>query len=239
MKKWTREFIRFGSLELRVGLFILIPIAILVVVILLKLGYSLATSTMDVYLKIDNMTSVQEGTPVHIKGYPVGRVVEVEPVHEPALHFLATLRIRKDITIDENCSALIMSQGVIGDPVIEIRNPEYRGDQLLAGDVIEGIEMGSIEEIVKKVNVLLSEVTATVSVYREVSQESKHNIRSLVTSLAGSVANINRILNDSQKDIIQIFMNLRKTSQTLDEVSRELKKHPMKFLFRGKDEKNE
>ena len=182
------------------------------------------------------MASLKKGTAVLIKGFELGRVVDVEPVYKPELHFLATLRIRRDIELDENCSALIAAQGVIGDTVIEIQNPEKRAGALRAGDVIEGIEMGKIDEIMKKVNVLLTEVTAIVSVYREVSTDSKQNLRSLITSLSISMANINAILTNSQRDIIDIIAQMRGTSATLNEVAREIKKNPMKFIFSGKKE---
>lgn len=223
--------------EYRVGLFVLIPAVVIVLFILVKLGYSLATSTMDIYVKVNSITSLKKGTPVQIKGYRLGRVVDVRPMFKPALHFIATLRITRDIELYEDCAAIITNQNVIGDPVVELRNPERKGAFLREGDVIEGIESGSIEDIMAKVNTLLTEVTAMVTVYREVSQESKGDLRKLVTSLAGSMANINSILQNSQKDIIDIIGSMRKTSRTLDDVATEIRKNPMKFLFRGKEEK--
>lgn len=236
MRRINRQWLSQKKNEIRVALFIVIPVIIVAVFILLKFGYSLAASTYDVYIKVDSMASIKKGTAVLIKGFELGRVMDVEPVYKPELHFLATLRIRRDIELDENCAALITAQGVIGDNVIEIQNPEKRSGPLRAGDVIEGIEMGKIDEIMKKVNVLLTEVTAIVSLYREVSTDSKTNLRSLITSLSGSMVNINNILSNSQRDIIDIITQMRDTSQNLNEVSREIKKNPMRFLFSGKKE---
>ncbi|OHD64083.1 MAG: hypothetical protein A2176_08725 [Spirochaetes bacterium RBG_13_51_14] len=226
-----------GRVEYRVGLFVIIPAVVMVFLILVKLGYTLASSTMDVYVKVNSITSLKKGTPVQIKGYRLGRVVDIRPVFKPALHFLATLRISRDIELYEDCAAVITNQNVIGDPVVELRNPETKGFFLREGDVIEGIESGSIEDITAKVNILLTEAAAIMTVYREVSQESRQDIRRLVTGLADSVANVNAIIQNSQKDILDIIGSMRRTSQTLDEVSAEIKKHPMKFLFQGKGEK--
>jgi ABC-type transporter Mla subunit MlaD len=223
-----------GRIEYKVGLFVLIPAIVIIFFIIVKLGYSLATSTMDVYVKVNSITSLKKGTPVQIKGYELGRVVDIRPLFKPALHFIATLRIRKDIELYEDCAAIVANKNVIGDPVIELRNPERKGAFLKEGDVIEGIESGSIEDIMGKVNTLLTELTAMVTVYRQVSQESKQDIRKLIISLSESMTNINAILQNSQKDIIDIIGSMRKTSQTLDEVATEIKKNPMKFLFQGK-----
>ena len=222
------------STEVRVGLFVIIPVIIIVLFVLMKLGYSLATSTMDVYVRVNSITSLKKGTPVQIKGYQLGRVVDIRPQFKPALHFLATLRIARDIELYEDCAAIVTNQNVIGDPVVELRNPEKKGGRMREGDVIEGIESGSIEDIMGKVNTLLTEVTGIVTLYREVSQESRGDIRKLVSSLAESIGAIDTILKGSQKDIIEMIGSMRKTSQTLDEVAGEIKRNPMKFLFQGK-----
>ena len=89
---------------------------LLFVFIILKLGYSFASTTYDVYLKVDSIKSIKEGTAVKVKGYTIGRVVGIEPVYKPALHFLAIMRIKNEIDIFEGCSAIIQNQNIIGDP---------------------------------------------------------------------------------------------------------------------------
>lgn len=223
---------KFEKNELRVGLFIIIPAVFLLLFVVLKLGYSVASSTIDVYLKVDSITSIKNGTLVKIKGYTIGRVVDIKPVYKPALHFLAILRIQKDIDVYEECSAVIQNQNIIGDPVIEIRNPERKGDPLREAAVIEGLEHVNLEAILQDVHVLLTSLTGTVNVIKDISVESKTNIRTLVANLSNSVATINAILENSQKDIIAMLQSFRETAKTMREISEELKKHPVKFLFK-------
>ena len=218
--------------EYRVGLFILVPALILLLLVMLKLGYSVASSTIDVYLKVDSLTSVKNGTPVLIKGYNIGRVVEIRPVYKPALHFLATMRINADIELYEDSAAIIANQNVLGDPAIEIRNPETRGARLRDRDVIEGIEYAGLNALMQDVHMLLTRLTSTVGGVNQIVMESRTNLRNLTANLSNSVANINKILEDSQKDILAILRSFRKTAATMNEISRELKKHPVKFLFK-------
>ena len=228
---------RSNKNEIRVGLFILAPFVLLVVFIMLKLGYSLAGSTMDVYLKIDSISSVDKGSEIKIKGYSIGRVVDIQPVYKPALHFLATMRINRDIELYENCSAVIQNQNIIGDPVIELHNPDKKGPPLLEYDVIEGFEYVNLESILQDVHMLLTNLSGTVDVFRQIALESRHNIRTLVEDLSSSIATVNRVLDDSQKDILAMLASFRTTAQTMEEIADELKKHPMRFLMRGKKEK--
>jgi ABC-type transporter Mla subunit MlaD len=218
--------------ELRVAVFLVVPLAILLLFIMLKLGYSVAGSTVDVYLKIDSITSIKEGTLVRIKGYDIGRVIDIRPVYKPALHFLAVMRLRRDIDIYEECSAIIQNQNIIGDTVIDIRNPERKGELVGDGSVIEGIEYVNLEAVLQDVHVLLASLTGTVDVLRDISLDSRANLRTLVANLSNSVATVNNILLTSQKDIGAILASFRETAKTMNEISLELKKHPVKFLMK-------
>jgi ABC-type transporter Mla subunit MlaD len=218
--------------ELRVAVFIIVPVAILLLFVTLKLGYSVATSTMDVYMKVDSITAIREGTLVKIKGYTIGRVIDIKPVYKPALHFLAILRINREMGLYEGCAAVIQNQNIIGDPAIDIRNPEIKAEPLRDHSVIEGVEYVSLEAILQDVHVLLSSLTNTVNVFKDISLESRGNIRTLLTNLSNSVATINDLLVNSQKDILAILTSFRETAKTMNEISEELKKHPMKFLFK-------
>ncbi|MFC1669909.1 MlaD family protein [Spirochaetota bacterium] len=221
--------------EWRVGLFIIIPVAIALILILLKLGYSIATTTVDVYLKIDNLKSVKEGTPVEIKGFNIGRVVEVKPIFKPALHFLATMRIKKNIEIFDGCTVLILKENVIGDPIVEFRNPEKKGELLKHGDVVEGVEHGDILATIQNINKVLISVKSAVDNIDSISKDSRHKIRSLMANLASSSGNFNKILITAQKDIFGILASFRQTAKTMHEISTEFKKHPVTFLFKKKD----
>jgi len=199
---------------------------------MLKLGYSLSGSTIDVYLKVDSMTFIKKGTPVKLKGFAIGRVVEIKPVYKPALHFLALMRIQSDVDLNEECAAVILNQNIIGDPVIEMKNPDKKGLPLLNGDVLEGIEYVNLEGVMQNVNTLLTTLATTAEVIKQISMDSKQNLRTLVANLSMTVANLNSILENSQKDIVGIMASFRETAKTMNEISVELKKHPMKFLFK-------
>lgn len=218
--------------EIKVGLFFIIPIVLMIVFVVLKLGYSLSSDTIDVYLKIDNIKMIKDGTAVKVKGYDIGRVVSIEPVYQPELHFLATLRISDQIFLNEDCVAVIQNQNVIGDAIIELRNPVKKGKPLKAGDVVEGIEYVSIEALLGDVHKLLVSVTDTVNIIKDISSDSKQDIRKFLGELSASSSTLSSILDDSQADVVKTMGTLRQTSETIKEISDELKKRPLKFLLK-------
>ena len=218
--------------EMKVGLFILFPFIVLVAVVLFKLGYSLSSTTSDVYLKVDNIKAIKVGTSVRVKGFEIGRIVDIRPVYEPSLHFLALMRVTNKIALYESCSAVIQNQNVIGDSIVEIKNPDHTGKLLQSGDVLEGVEYVDLEALLQDVHSLLATATSTMSVVKDISVESKGNIRRLTTDLSTSVATISSMLTSSQKDVVDIMTSFRKTAQTMDEISQELKAHPLKFIMK-------
>jgi phospholipid/cholesterol/gamma-HCH transport system substrate-binding protein len=222
--------------ELKVGIFILIPVIMLLVFIILKLGYSLSGSTIDVYLKIDNISAIKKGTAIKLKGYDIGRVVELRPVYKPGLHFLATMRINKDIDLHEDCSAIILNQNIIGDTVVEMRNPERKGSPLRNGDVIEGLEYVNLEAILKDVHNLLNTVTDTVNLVKGITSDSRQNLKGLLADLGTSLSSVNSILGDAEKEVPEILASLRETAKIVNEISIEFQQRPMGFILTGEKE---
>ena len=220
--------------EFKVGLFILIPVIIILMIILVKLGYSVASSTMDIYLKVDSMKSIKKGTPVQMKGYTLGRISSIVPVYKPDLHFLAVMRIDRNFRIDENCTAVIMNQNIIGDPVIKIKNPEKISKLIKAGDVIEGFEVVSLDSLVTNINSLISNLKLTVSEFSNLSSDNRYSLKKTINNLKDGIGSLSKVLKNSEGDLIATFGNLRKMSKNLKDISKELKKHPVKFLFQDK-----
>lgn len=222
---------RLEKNELRVGIFILVPIAILLLFILFKLGYSLVSSTIDIYMKVDNIASIKVGTQVKVKGYSIGRVVEIEPEYKPNLHFLILLRIKRDFQLYENCSATILNQNIIGDTVIEIKNPDSKENELKEGSIIEGVEFVNLDVIVTDVHVLLTSITKTVNKLNSIAGENSEELNVLITNLSKSSKKLDGILENSQSDITDAISKIRSASETLDEIAKEIKKSPLGFIF--------
>ncbi len=68
--------------------------------------------------------------------------------------------------------------------------------------------------------------------YLGISSDSKNNIQAMIRNLKNSSDTFSTLLAGSQKDILETLSTFRKTAQTMDEISTELKKHPVKFLFK-------
>ena len=228
--------VKVNKNEFRVGLLLIVPIVVIVLFVIVKFGYSIAGRTIDVYLKVDSISALKNGTAVKMKGYTLGRVVDLQPYYEPDLYFLATLRLKADVKLSENCTAVIQNQNIVGNPIINIKNSMVKGKFIQNGDVIEGIEYVNLESVLQDVHLLLSSLTDTVGVIKKISVESRRNIRTLGANLANSMASLDSILKGSKADILATLKSFRQTAIVLNQISKELKKHPMSFILSGKDE---
>ena len=215
--------------ELRVGLFLITPLAIMLIVITLKLGYSLVSSTMDIYLKIDSISSIKDGTSVIVKGYRIGRIVDIRPVFKPELHFLATMRVTKDIELFEGCSVIIQNQNILGDTVIEIRNAENQTSPIRNNDVIELVKFNTI---IQQAYDLMGKLYPIADSIDKMLVDNRSDINLLTTNLKSSVTRINNILEDPKT--LDTLNALKETATNAEIFSKELKELRVPGLLRRK-----
>jgi len=109
-----------GTLELSVGVFVLIGIAaIAYVAIQLGSGSLSAANTYVIEARFVNSGGLHSGSNVELAGVPIGRVegVRVDPVDFSAI---ATLRIRDEIELPTDTMASIKTAGLIGDKFVAL-----------------------------------------------------------------------------------------------------------------------
>jgi len=227
--------------ELKVGIFILVPIVIIVLFVVIKLGLNLIGSTIDVYLKLGDITGIKEGTSVKLKGYEIGKVVKVyKPQYdESGLYFIATMRVDNEIKIYKNCSVEIKNQNVIGDTIIEIINPDKPSRSLIDEELIEDkaiIRVANhvnLDEILHRVQNVLGSADEIVKAL----EQNKHNISSIITNIRGTTAKTDRILSTSEDKIQKTLESAAEISENVEKISTEFKKRPAGFLLRGSKDK--
>jgi hypothetical protein len=59
----------------------------------------------------------------------------------------------------------------------------------------------------------------------------------MTSNLNSSMESLNKILTSSENDIISTVKTFRETSETIQEISLELKKRPFGFIMRGSEDK--
>jgi phospholipid/cholesterol/gamma-HCH transport system substrate-binding protein len=151
------------SVELKVGIFVLMALAALGILVFkagdfyLKPGYHLR-------LVFDYVSGVEKSSPVHLAGVQVGEITNVNVVRdaEGMTRVELTARIDQGIYIEEDAEARISTLGLLGEKYVEIRPGTTGAKTLPDGSTLVGKPPLALEEITKSGNRLIGKLEDTV-----------------------------------------------------------------------------
>jgi phospholipid/cholesterol/gamma-HCH transport system substrate-binding protein len=175
------------SVEIKVGLFVLVGIIIIAIVtlfigeqrLILKRGYNL-------YAEFDNVAGMDIKGPVRIAGVEIGLVSEIGLKDEKA-------RIRMDINPDvevyKDATAELKTYGLLGDKFIMIYPGTPESGLMADGDTITNtipeVDLNDLMRDLKNVSSTLNEALGT--------EETKDNLKEILANMKNASENINDI----------------------------------------------
>ncbi|GAA0755644.1 outer membrane lipid asymmetry maintenance protein MlaD [Ideonella azotifigens] len=134
------------SIEILVGLFVLLGAAAIVFLALKAANLASFSSTegYQVKARFDNIGGLKPRAPVRSAGVNVGRVKSI--TLDPATYQgLVTLEINKGVQFPKDSSAKILTAGLLGDQYVGIE-PGADDKNLAAGDVIKQTQSAVVLE---------------------------------------------------------------------------------------------
>ena len=137
-------------METVVGLFVMIGL-ICLGYMAVKLGnVSLFSGDrMELFARFSSVTGLRVNSPINVFGIEVGVVSDLS-IDQDRQMALAKLKLRKDIHIYDDASAVIKTAGLIGDKYIEI-DPGGAGHLLKSGDwILQTSSPPDISDIIGK-----------------------------------------------------------------------------------------
>jgi phospholipid/cholesterol/gamma-HCH transport system substrate-binding protein len=184
------------SLELKVGIFIVIAIIAILLFIFTQVkrgeyrGYEIGAL-------FDYVSGLETGSPVRVSGVRAGEVRNIEILYDVKPKVLARLRLRKDVKLGIHSIITIQTLGIIGEKYIEI-TPSSEKKYIRPGEIVEGenpLSMEKLAEASQSIVVRLNDVLLDVS--RLMGDEQiQENIKTVINN---SAAAINRIENTFEK----------------------------------------
>jgi len=136
--------------SVRLGLLIA-SAALLFMVALFAIGNRtfLFSDTIEIKSRFTQVAGLQEGAPVQFQGINVGRVQTVQLPASPGEQIVVTMSIatRASHLIRKNTAAQIKSDGLVGEQIIVLVNPEEIDDPAEADDFLPGEDPFDLFEI--------------------------------------------------------------------------------------------
>jgi phospholipid/cholesterol/gamma-HCH transport system substrate-binding protein len=224
-----------SRLELKVGLFVLIGLALLAVLIIqFSKGTSIFRGTYDLRLHANNVGGLKPRAGVLLAGVQVGNVSDIKlAVDGKSVTIL--LKIYKEFKIYHDARFVIEQAGFLGDQYVSVI-PMANNDRLLVnGDEVDCQEPFNLQEVarsasgfIQRIDDTAKKLDASVSDLQRVVLNEQTltnfsvavvNMRAVTEQAFGAVSNINGIITTNGSQIGLAISNVLFFSQQLDHLA--------------------
>jgi phospholipid/cholesterol/gamma-HCH transport system substrate-binding protein len=201
------------SIEVKVGVLILVSLGILAAFVLIMGGLSFE-KTYTVFVDFDNPGGLQSGAPVRVAGVKCGKVTElqfmggrVDPKTNRRTLVRAKLAIEQRVkeSIHDDADFYITTQGVLGEQFLAIDPGSPQKPVLADNTIVKGIDPPRLDLFLAKAYELLDTTMTSIRNNREL-------ISDIATNTAGLLKNLNLVLTDNRERVNRIVQNLEALS---------------------------
>ncbi len=211
---------------LRVGILVLVSLAILLLVIFAVSGdikLPGISRTTIVKTGMSSVDGLRKGAEVRLSGKKVGSVKEINFSNQIPTDPSAPNNIEIVMEIDgrldgqsaierirTDSKAVLKSAGVLGDNVIDITPGTVKGNPIRSGDRIDSAEQKSVGDILNAANTAMGNLNAI-----------SDDIKAMTASLRAGKGSVGKFLNDEA-----FYVNLDRTVRRAEELVQEIKQGP-------------
>ena len=202
------------SIEVKVGVLILVSLVILGGFILIMGGLSFE-KTYAIYVDFDNPGGLQSGAPVKMAGIKIGTVgpmtfqggrIDEKTGRRTLVRVKANVQLKYKDAIHEDADFYVTTQGVLGEQFLAIEPGSPQKPILQDGAIMKGIDPPRLDLFLAKAYDLLD---VTVSGIRN----NKEMLGDLLTNTAGLLKGLNQIVNGNRERIDRIVANVESISE--------------------------
>ncbi|HNV85695.1 MAG TPA: MlaD family protein [Candidatus Omnitrophota bacterium] len=215
MKKRTDTY---SHDEIRSGLFITLAAIALIALLFAAGRLQIFQETYKVNILFNYISGLQTNAPVHFAGHKVGKVTKIEILENQSKEISVTVSLSQKAVLRKDSKAFIEIMGFMGEKFVELTPGSADAPPLPAGEPLIGTDPIAFYEILKKGTDIADELQKTTASFEEL------------------VVNLNDALTENRTDIQQIVQNLNSASGNMKEMTEDLKRHPWKLVFKGKDD---
>ena len=216
------------SNETKVGAIAVVAVTLLILGFNFLKGKKLFSSSKDIIARFENVQGLTNSNPVMVNGLQVGTVYSLSPSKDMR-QILVTLNITSDINIPANSLAVI-KPSLLGITSLDINLGDAQTYLKHKDTINTMVNAGTLDNILKKVDPVLFEVTNAVSSLDSflknmnsiVDPRAKNNIGSaldnlnkITTSLTLSAASLEILLNTQTGTMAKTLNNLSSVTGNL------------------------
>jgi len=182
----------------------------------------LFTEHFELFAEFDDLTGVRAGSKVRVSGIDAGEVLEIQIPPSPVLRFRIKMRVREDLhpLVRADSVAAIMTEGLVGNAFIQIREGTGAAPAVPDGGSIEGVSAVSISDLIQEgretfetIATQATDVKEQVNVTLQALQETLDGANQLVAEVGPDIRRITNttarfmdhaeIIADDTKQIVE------------------------------------
>jgi phospholipid/cholesterol/gamma-HCH transport system substrate-binding protein len=208
-----------SNVELRVGIFVLLGLAIFVFAIFSIGDLNLLRSGYFIRVRFDDIAGLTIGAPVELIGVKIGEVKSISIVEDKDKdEKIVELKvwIKNGYTIKETAAVRLRRLGLMGEQYVHFTMGKKGSPDLKEGDVLYGEDLVGIDEVTREVYEAAQEFKATLTGINEVTKDPKFH-----------------------SDLKEIAENTKNASKNLEDLTADLKANPWKLFIKPNSTKKQ
>ena len=204
--------------EVRIGIFAVAMILCAWAGIRFLSGIDIFSRNVDYYAAYDQVSGMQEASPVVMRGVKIGTVTEIIFDSTDSEQVLLRLTVKKQFDIPKDSEARMASSGIMGGKMVEIV-PGSSSEMLEKGDTMRSTQvpdmMEAIDPIMQQVTVLADELTVTLKALHGVVENNASNIEGMTSHMNSITGNIDQLLTSEKEGLKRAVKGISEFSTTL------------------------
>ena len=224
----------------RVGILVLLAVAVLAGVFLFLKGYTFSRNKYSVRVTFDNALGIMPGAEVRMAGVTIGQVSSVTLNDDQRAKVV--LDINRKYRIPEGSQFALQSGILISQQLIEVIPNRESSRFMSDGATVEGVIPARLEDMMPKAQEVLENLADATASLKEMMGDERLNagIAQSVANIACATGELNAIMASagqtvvrSQEDIDAIMSSLRSAGQSVRGMTAELESFVAEGVMQG------
>ena len=212
---------RFKGLERKVGIFMLIAIAcLLVIVFFMGMEKGLFAKEYNLYITVESGSGFIEGMPIKLSGFRVGKVKSLKLTDDAKVKVILVINKEYQKWIRSDSVAKLVKENVIGDSMLEISVGSAEKPMLIDTNELVYEKVAGVDEFTQSIQPLLEETTKTLQYINDPKGDIKKtlsNVERLSEHLLETENNLNELLVTSNATLEKLDMIASKSIGVVDD----------------------
>lgn len=213
------------STEIKVGVLVIVAILAMAyfVVRIDNIGLFGEDEGYTVYVDFENAAGLAVDDPVLLAGVRVGRVAGIALT--PDGRARVALRLRREIELREDATAVVGSSGMLGDRILDLRPGTVGLAVIPEGGTIAGGEPVSIDQMVTVVSSIARNLESTTATISRVlgSEAGEASLRDILSNIQSLTERMDRMVAENRPGIDSTIGRLDSTLANLEGLTGDLR----------------